>query len=62
MIPTIIILYSIKRCGLVMESLVFAVMHELEVYTLDTPDVYLRRLCHVHLNISGIIDGLKTKM
>jgi hypothetical protein len=62
MIPTIIILYSIKRYVFVMESLVFAARQKMEVYTLDTPDVYLRRLCHIDLNISGIKDRLKRKL
>lgn len=61
-IPTIIILYSIKRDVLVMGRLVFAVRQELEVYALGAPIVYLRKLCHIDSNISGVKDRLKTKL
>jgi len=45
-----------------MESLVFAVRQALDFYTLNTPNVYFRRLRHIDLNISGVKDRLKTKL
>jgi len=61
-IPTIIRLYSFKRAVLIMERLVFAVRQALDFYTLDTPNLYFRRLCHTDLNISDVKDRLKTKL
>jgi hypothetical protein len=56
-IPTIIRLCSFKKTVLITERLVFALRQALDFYTLDTSNVYFRRLCHIDLNISGVKIG-----